>query len=1660
MTQQGDVQSRLRFDTRQFTTGTAAAERRLEAFGEAGVRVFERLTAVAQGFQNVASGLKLPEIRPNVTINLRDSGVTGYTAAVDTASVSTTMFDAEIEQLGNTAQSVRPKLEGAGQGAEVLGRGSNSAVGGVDRLHDAVDRLQQVGALLLSGAGLFTYFRRLDSAAGAQQAATTNLNLYNRELVKANETGAAGQRVLDELAGRFKINSSAIAGDAAGILRYGANLEQTSEILLRAGASAVIRRRAFTDGANAANEALNGEYSAALNLIGVSGNLSTYFQRMAKEQKTTVDLLTRQQKVEAFLNLLRAETGTELEAVSELYVDYAAALQRVNTSQLTATQDTGSVVIPTLTTLKNIYADLLDLYSALPRPLQALVVGTATLGVVTGALVVGYVSLRALLFNQRTLGPVILDVLKNESVARGRLGGIILAQAQAYNLLSKSQLKQAEASVAGATANATAATGAGRLAAILRTPIRGGVLLGFGALVGIAREATNYLGVLKPVVDGVLKSFEGTGIEKFVTGLQGAVAGGQLFVAAFQQSVLYTVTALSLAFEELSFQYDRSMLVAFKWGQQARLDGAGAADTQRRIDALATSHEANKNAILDSASAYNQQITNSYLAATGLREYASSTELAADGTRKLTAEAEALRDRFKGRLADLKPEVDTSTLKGQITQATEELDSLIKDLRAEIENLPLGDVLRGQLEGFLQEAQNARKEQVGRVYAAALVEAEEEAADATLGAMRQGAARVEEERDRELQRARKAFEDRTALLKRGSERYNQFLELYDDQRAAINRRADGELRADAESRLETARGLKEQLDQVAAELRSSQAEGSGDALTQIRVRYAQNAQAVKNDTASFLREVEAARQEGQISDEQAAADTLRRSDLQTAQLAQNQAELTRETERELQRRKNVVEDYYSVIRGYEAAYTAEQQRNGGDDVGAVQTELAERLRVIDQGLRRELQAEGLTRGEVVAITRRAEADRVQARVEAGRQIEGLMRDEASRERALQNELRGIRQQGVIDAAQSEGSGRGAAAAEYAKQTSDLRSALNEELAAVGLSEGEKEDVRTLYRARREAADTAYGRKLAGFAEAEAEVVAAAAASAERARVDALGGSLPRLIAQFGLEQRARLESDAEELKTFEGTQAQRQKIVARNGQREASNAKGLAGQILREQKAALTAYADAVREAEAKALALREEASRNALAAAQKVTDFGSGSGLSRDALRGEQVAYEALNLTLENAVRRSGEVAASARARAQSAVATAADVGALVAAEDALLAAQGKVVDATSAQLDRYRQLQAAQQDIVRGGSDVLAFADAASKITGADPDRAGVTSFIREQQDALVGVLRQQERNNVPLREQLTTLQEIAGLEERLKEAGETGLGAGDRRFIDERQAELLRSYPADAAKALSASADVSRQIRELTGELSTAQERFAALLGQVSGSSVLELSVRFDDREVRQDAQDAQEALAGVFGERAAARISERFAKGFAVDDIIRTEMAATSKAVRAQLEAAGSASGRAFIATFAEGIAGSGDLVERALENVLRPVRELLPSSDAKRGPLSDLTYSGGKTVTTYAGGFAAKLPDLTRVVARMATAARPLLSVSGSMTLPGFAGAGAGGGGDQHIFNFPDIYAADDLTRMDMRRAGDSLMRYAKGRLKTGYRPPLRGGQRF
>ncbi|MDO5674783.1 MAG: phage tail tape measure protein [bacterium] len=107
---------------------------------------------------------------------------------------------------------------------------------------------------------------------------------------------------------------------------------------------------------------------------------------------------------------------------------------------------------------------------------------------------------------------------------------------------------------------------------------------------------------------------------------------------------------------------------------------------------------------------------------------------------------------------------------------------------------------------------------------------------------------------------------------------------------------------------------------------------------------------------------------------------------------------------------------------------------------------------------------------------------------------------------------------------------------------------------------------------------------------------------------------------------------------------------------------------------------------------------------------------------------------------------------------------------------------------------------------------------------------------------------------------------------------------------------------------------------------------------------------------------------------------------------------------------SASGRALVNTLTQGIKSAAMAPVEAVKGMLGNVREYLPFSDAKVGPLSSLTASGRAVVTTFAAGIGQEGTGLGTVFSKVFSGAARALAMPASLLFSGKPGAGKAGAG--------------------------------------------------
>ena len=167
-----------------------------------------------------------------------------------------------------------------------------------------------------------------------------------------------------------------------------------------------------------------------------------------------------------------------------------------------------------------------------------------------------------------------------------------------------------------------------------------------------------------------------------------------------------------------------------------------------------------------------------------------------------------------------------------------------------------------------------------------------------------------------------------------------------------------------------------------------------------------------------------------------------------------------------------------------------------------------------------------------------------------------------------------------------------------------------------------------------------------------------------------------------------------------------------------------------------------------------------------------------------------------------------------------------------------------------------------------------------------------------------------------------------------------------------------------------------------------------------------------------------------------------------DELAAELGPAYDLITSSAVTAGGTAGRGLADAFGNGLRQNENLILSAVDAVLQKVRERLPSSDAKRGPLSDLTASGRTFFPTWMAGVKAGQARVAQQMDRLLASARP----SAGFTLAGAAmGAGTSAaapvtlnvdGRPQSVTPGPLALSARQLAEQGLREA--SIILRARG----------------
>jgi hypothetical protein len=132
-----------------------------------------------------------------------------------------------------------------------------------------------------------------------------------------------------------------------------------------------------------------------------------------------------------------------------------------------------------------------------------------------------------------------------------------------------------------------------------------------------------------------------------------------------------------------------------------------------------------------------------------------------------------------------------------------------------------------------------------------------------------------------------------------------------------------------------------------------------------------------------------------------------------------------------------------------------------------------------------------------------------------------------------------------------------------------------------------------------------------------------------------------------------------------------------------------------------------------------------------------------------------------------------------------------------------------------------------------------------------------------------------------------------------------------------------------------------------------------------------------------------------------------------------------------------SGARILETLKEGILSAAGSLRDGVKGVFGSLRDMLPFSDAKTGPLSDLTLSGSRLMTTLAegvrSGAGALLDSVESTLAAITPEIAPVLAPAFESADTGGEGGGSRRGGDTYHINIdnislPNVKDAEDFMQ--------------------------------
>lgn len=1556
-----------------------------------------------------------------------------------------------------------------------LGLSQNVAIANTRSLTAGFRELQAAAWAVFVVTRLDRYARSLMDMSREAAEASNTLAVFFMQLEKSGVPVEHGQQRVAQLARQFQTTEDAVAGSITQLIRYGATLDQAVHILQRGAASALAAGRTSAQGFEAVTQAIVGEMSVVLNRIGIAGNLSTAFQRYARDVGTTTQALTNQQKIQAVINYLLEETDTEYEALDATLAGFVGTQNRAETAWTRFRRALGRGAESFLAPLLGVATRLLNTFNDLPVALQKVLTGTALLAISVGGLAVAYATMRTILARVAVVQTLVNALVARETQQRTILGTALIGLAARYRLLTREQLV-ANATAIRASKGMTAwsvtlhglrgaATGAVKgiravTTASLRfiaTPV-GVVLTAIaGAFLLINAAVRRNEAIVAPAMDAFKASVDAAqesaaNLWKRINELTGI---GDVLARAWRGILITVARAVAVTMARVAASV-QTLAATFTLLEEVTSIGPRRAWANYRATLQQVKEDTD--ALIAEVNGLTAAARRGELATDDLNLALDGTKISAEGAKEklaeLREEAEKLAGSFKNRLQDIRiglieddelreleeTRVKFARLRQEIRDAAEEnamFRPFAENLIAESYELEQQELARIQAK-YAEERQAEAVKQAQEL-AEAVKERERAIVDAQTRGQLTRLQEMQLEHSRRLEDTEKLYADLIAkaveyghdttqlerLRAREIEAIQQahardvqtlFQDLYKElgDRQAELVRAAAEARGDKRALLgiDLTRELAE-IDDFYAEARR-QAAGNAELLTLIEQQEGQARIQARRRYFDAVMALDADREEALLDREEAIA-------RKRAELAEDEAGGLRAQHAAQLRDIHRTYDQLEAAAAGNAEELARIARLRNEEVALANEQLAKDLQKLADEEAAEAFApilEGLTAGldDASAATLDSLATQLRswrvvygANGEVVKAIDAALEQVGKRHQALAEETRKATEQ-LLEDVQSltsdiavDDAGRGLSDLEQrlfeaAQQTQRLHREQERVLAALATATGEqREELIAASHAITAALDTVHRNVLQDAESIVRDALDAyqrgledARLDASRAAVDLVTSDIEAVVGRISGVQTAALQEararllrtiaslsiagvDATALAPLRAQVTELDALLARTARSTADFA-AAQHQALRELAAATLDEADAQRVAHqtyretirlrqaALAEARREGASLEELADLTRavtdaqveylgalndqVTDLRSLRGEYLDVYQAATDLAELLDQPVPTTVIASQEALATA---ALESVRAAQEAG----------QSYAEYGEQLTGAVTLWRDFQRASEQSIRATADTMR----------RDLDLSG--AFLPDQKE--VGRLATR----------------IADTFEVTAEEAVARLNRFFRGQLDDPLAGLEVRQPDILSDIL---ANLNEEAAQTPGVIAGIDAEIAALEAQVSDlkASIAE-AVDFGaaGEQLVSGYRDVLEAVADetmVTFDEAAVQAVDAFNQRFATESArLRAEL---EEALGPVVEAAGLTAGAGLMTAFASGVTANRQVLLDAVEDVLQDVRSRLPSSDAKRGPLSDLTHSGRMLVRTFLSGAQRERQRLATGMNRLLATAKP------------------------------------------------------------------------